>query len=279
MILLFAVELLRESIQKCVAGVGAEGAWWLYLVLGISIAVKAGMAVLYLWSAKKTGSDSLRAAATDSICDCIATLVVIGGVFLSAFVSFPVDGYAGIVVALFIGWEGVGVLRDASSKLLGRAPDTALVEKIRALVLECDGVLGVHDLRVYRLGPSKYFATAHIETDAALSSSVTHETVDGVERKVKETFGVELTAHSDPVALDDGEAREIEERIRAAVTGMYEDMDLHDFRMVRGVRDKVVFEIGVPFDCKTKDREIAASVEGAVKLLLDIDVVVLVERE
>ena len=44
LILVFAVELARESIEKCVAGTLSQGNIWLYLVLGVSIAVKAGMA-------------------------------------------------------------------------------------------------------------------------------------------------------------------------------------------------------------------------------------------
>ena len=46
LILVFAVELARESIEKCVAGTLSQGGLWLYAVLGVSIAVKAGMALM-----------------------------------------------------------------------------------------------------------------------------------------------------------------------------------------------------------------------------------------
>ena len=60
---------------------------------------------------------------------------------------------------------------------------------------------------------------------------------------------------------------------------MYENMDLHDFRLVRGARTKAVFEVGVPYDCKEKDEKIRDDVLAAVKIITDIETVVTVERE
>ena len=79
--------------------------------------------------------------------------------------------------------------------------------------------------------------------------------------------------------MNDGEAREAEARVRAAVEGMYEDMNIHDFRMVRGVKVTLVFEVGIPFSCKAKDGEIRSSIENAVRLLGNYEPVVEVERE
>ncbi len=279
LILVFAVELARESIEKCVAGTLSQGNIWLYLVLGVSIAVKAGMAAMYGAQAKRQRSQSLRAAALDSMSDCAATAAVIVGIAIAQFASLPADGYAGLLVAVFIGWESVSVLREAGSSLLGTAPDAALCDRVREVILAGEGVLGVHDLRIYRYGPDKFFATAHVETDASLPAVVTHGNIDEVERAVERETGVILTGHCDPVSYGDEESLELETRIRAAVTGMYENMDLHDFRLVRGARTKAVFEVGVPYDCKEKDEKIRNDVLAAVKIITDIETVVTVERE
>ena len=278
-IVVFAAELLRESIEKCVSGTLTEGNLWLYLILGISVLVKAGMAIMYRIAAAKFSFSPLSAAATDSLVDCIATAVVAAGAAVTRFASFPADGYAGILVALFIAFEGISVLREAGSALLGRAPDKNLVERMKQLILSSDGVIGMHDLRVYRYGPEKYFATAHVETDAGVSVFATHEAIDALEMKIEKETGVTFTAHCDPVALDDEEATELEARIRAAVTGMFKDMNLHDFRLVRGVRKKIIFDVGVPFECAADDQKIKNDLERAVKLLTDTEAVVTVDRE
>lgn len=279
LVLLLAVELLRESVGKIVAGGTAQGNVWIYVTLGVSVLVKAGMFALYRATAKAIGSDPLRAAATDSLCDCIATSAVALGVVLSETCGLPADGYAGLLVALFIVWQGVKIVREASSKLLGQAPDPAVSERIREFILNGNGVLGVHDLRIYRYGPNKYFATAHIEMPAGLPSVTAHEVIDGLERRVFAETGVELTAHLDPVDLKDSEAQSLKERICAATEGMTEGMELHDFRIVRGGRGKILFEVGIPFSCPKKDAEIKNDVERAVRLLCDYEPVISVERE
>ena len=278
LILLLAAELLRESIGKIADGGLSQGNVFVYVLLGVSVAVKAGMFFLYSVTAKKIGSDTLKAAATDSACDCLATLAVGVGLLLSHY-GIAADGYAGLVVALFIAWEGIGVLRDAGTKLLGVAPDPETIEKIRAVILNGEGIIGVHDLRVYRFGRNRYYATAHIEADANLPAAVTHSYLDRVERGVLEETGVELTAHFDPVDLNDSEALELETRIRAAVEGMFEEIDLHDFRLVRGVQIKVIFEAGVPYSCPKKDEEIQKTIERAVRVIGEYEPVVRVERE
>ena len=60
---------------------------------------------------------------------------------------------------------------------------------------------------------------------------------------------------------------------------MAEGMNIHDFRLLRGARTKVVFEVGIPFDCPVQDGELGSSVEQAVRVLGDYEPVVTVERE
>ncbi|MDE6059612.1 MAG: cation diffusion facilitator family transporter [Clostridia bacterium] len=278
-VLMLGVELIRESIMKIISGEVSESSIGIFVLLGVSVAVKAGMFVLYRVSARRLKSDALRAASLDSACDCLATIAVIVGLVISRYTSFAAEGYAGALVALFILWEGFQIVRDASSKLLGQAPDPALLESIRGVVLSEQSILGMHDLRVYRFGTEKYFASAHLEMDAKVPALEAHEVIDGVERKVLAELGVEFTAHLDPVDLSDEEAKELEERIRAATEGMTEGLNLHDFRLVRGSKKKIIFEAGVPFACPEKDKEIQNNLERAVRLLGDYEPVVTVERE
>ena len=278
LVLVLAVELGRESLEKALAGGTEFTVLWVYVLLAVSVAVKA-MFVFYRYAAKKTGSDPLRAAATDSACDCVATLAVLIGALISDYTFLAVDGWMGLAVALFIAWQGVRLLKEAGSKLLGQAPDEALVARLRALLLSGKGVLGVHDIRVYCYGRGAAFATAHVEMDARLPALASHTVLDGLERTAKEKEGVSLTLHLDPVVVDDAEAKLLEERLRAAVEGMTEGVNIHDFRLVRGARVKAVFEVGIPFACPMRDEDVLAFVGQAVRVLGDYDPVVTVERE
>ena len=55
LVLVLAVELARESVEKVLGGAESVAAWWVYLVLGISVAVKAGMFLMYRIVARQIG--------------------------------------------------------------------------------------------------------------------------------------------------------------------------------------------------------------------------------
>ena len=137
----------------------------------------------------------------------------------------------------------------------------------------------MHDLRVYGYGKGVTFATAHAEMDAQISALESHAVLDGLEKRILAETGVVMTLHLDPVVVGDEEAKELETRLRAAVEGTVEGMNIHDFRLVRGSTKKAVFEVGIPFNCPMSEREVGNTVSRAVRLLGDYEPVVTVERE
>ena len=278
-VLFFAVELARESIEKVISNALPETSWVIYLVLALSVAVKAGMFVFYRVMANKLQSDSLKASATDSLCDCVATTAVIVGVLVVQFANVPADGWVGILVALFVLWQGVKIIKDASSKLLGQAPSADLIGKIKEIICAHDEIIGIHDLRVYTYGKDRIFSTVHVEMDAKLSSLDAHAILDGIEHEVKDALGVSLTAHFDPVDLQDKEALELESQVRDAVENIHEDLELHDFRLVRGVTNKVIFDVEAPYSCKKSDDELLQIIENALCDVVDYKTVITIERK
>ena len=279
LVLFLAVELFRSSIDKIAVGEISDPSIIVYIVLAVSVTVKCAMFIFYRIMAAKLNADALRAAATDSLCDCIATTAVIIGIIILQFTGFPADGYMGIAVALFIVWQGVKILFEAGSKLLGQAPDKELLEKIKQCVLGEEGVLGIHDLHVYSYGNGVYFATVHVEMDAETPAIQSHSVLDNIELKIKNDLGVMLTAHLDPIDLQDKEAIELENRVRAVAEKLDCALNLHDFRLVRGAKDKVIFDAVVPYSCKIKDAELKKSLEDIVLDLGDYETIITIERE
>lgn len=278
LVLFLAAETLRESISRIVDGAAGESASWVvFLVLGISIALKAAMSVFYRISAKKLGSDALKAASLDSLCDCVATAAVLAGVGFSRL-ALPADGWAGIVVSLFIAWQGIRILKDASSQLLGHAPDPALVKEIGDTIMGTAGVLGFHDLQIYNYGRGASFATVHVEMDASVPALDAHSVIDGIENCVREGTGVVLTVHSDPVDLKDKEAARLAAAVREAAKVITEGLELHDFRLIPGTR-RVVFDAGIPYSCKLSDEELRSRLASAVRKFGDYEPTIRIERE
>ena len=280
LVLFVAAELFIESINKITGGAAAETSVIVYIVLGASVAVKACMFAFYKIKAKSLSSDALNAAAVDSLCDCAATSAVIIGILILQFTGFQADGWAGILVALFILWQGIGIFKDAGSKLLGQAPDETLVEDLKKTIVSKNKVLGIHDLHIYCYGNDAYFATVHVEMDAALPPLESHEILDALEIEVKEKLGVSLTAHLDPIDLNDSEARELEAKVADVIKkDVSPDLRIHDFRLIRGAVDKAIFDAVAPFDCKIKDEDLRTAIEIAVGAIGKYIPVVTIERE
>lgn len=280
LVLFVAAELFIESINKITGGAAAETSDIVYIVLGASVAVKACMFAFYKIKAKSLSSDALNAAAVDSLCDCAATSAVIIGILILQFTGFQADGWAGILVALFILWQGIGIFKDAGSKLLGQAPDETLVEDLKKTIVSKNKVLGIHDLHIYCYGNDAYFATVHVEMDAALPPLESHEILDALEIEVKEKLGVSLTAHLDPIDLNDSEARELEAKVADVIKkDVSPDLRIHDFRLIRGAVDKAIFDAVAPFDCKIKDEDLRTAIEIAVGAIGKYIPVVTIERE
>ena len=76
----------------------------------------------------------MRATGIDSLSDMAATFVVLLATVLGRYVNFCLDGYCGLLVAIFILWAGIGAIRETLNPLLGTKPDPELVEEIEQFV-------------------------------------------------------------------------------------------------------------------------------------------------
>lgn len=266
-ILLVAFETGKEGVGKIISPL-AETPYsvWMLVVLGASILAKCGLYFYYSATARKIDSDILKATAVDSLTDCISTSVVLITLLVGKLGGANIDGYASLLVALFIAWSGIGILRETFSKLIGQAPDEEMVVAIKKRILAYPNVLGVHDLSVYSYGPNKYFASAHIEVDAKVDVLVSHELVDAIERDFVLNTGIMLTGHLDPIVTDDACVNDLRARVEGIVQALDESFSVHDFRMVCGEkRTNVLFDIAIPYDAKLSKTEISERVEKQVE--------------
>ena len=209
----------------------------------------------------------MLATATDSLSDSIATTVVLISMGVSYFFDVNIDGYAGVLVALFILWAGIGVARDTLSPLLGQAPDPGLVQRIEDIVMGREEIIGMHDLVVHDYGPGRLMISLHAEVDGRGDIFELHDAVDIVERTLSRELGCEATIHMDPVVCDDAAVDAEHKRLLEVIAGIDDVIGVHDFRMVAGPsHTNLIFDVVIPCGiAKTADEvraEICAAVEA-----------------
>lgn len=265
LILFVAINTAKESVDKIINPTATVFSYWVVIALIFSVVVKLFLYVYYKSVANKINSDILRASAVDCLSDCISTAVVTISFFIGKFFGVDVDGYAGVLVALFIGWSAIGILKDIFSKLIGQAPDKQMLIEIKEKIKAHEGVLDVHDLSVYSYGPNKYFASAHIEVDAKTDVLTSHELIDDIEREFFNTTNIILTGHLDPVETDNALVNELKQKVVDAVAELNADFSIHDFRVVCGKNHtNVLFDVAIPYETVMTKEEIVERVKRVV---------------
>lgn len=266
LIIVIGAELFRDSVAKIIAPAEVEFGVISVAALGISIVVKLWMMLFYGKISRKIGSETLKAAAADSRNDVISTAAVLAAFVIAHFSGLQLDGIMGALVALFIIFSGIGLIREAMSPLLGKAPDEETVERIRVRIMSYDGVLGTHDLMIHDYGPGRQFASAHVEVSADMKLIECHEIIDRIERDFL-AEGLNMLVHPDPIVGDDSETGQINAELGRIVREIDERISVHDVRTVTcSDEKKVIFDCVVPSDCKIKESNLTEEITRFLRL-------------
>ena len=266
LILVMGVELLISSVEKIISPEPVENGLLPAIILIVSIGVKVYMSLYNRAIGKKISSSAMLATATDSLSDSVATAVVLLSMLVSYLFSVNIDGYAGVLVALFILFAGVGVARDTLSPLLGQAPDPELVRKIEDIVMARDEIIGMHDLVVHDYGPGRLMISLHAEVDGRGDIFELHDAVDVVERTLAQELGCEATIHMDPVVCDDERVDAERARLLEIIADLGDVLSIHDFRMVAGPsHTNLVFDAVIPGGLSKTAEEVRKEICQAVE--------------
>lgn len=266
MILLIGVELVKTSVGKILHPEAVNFTWLAAGILAASILVKLWLAGFCNYLGKTIHSSALQATAADSRNDVISTFAVLVAGLLAKFFGWKIDGYVGLAVAVFILYSGIGIAKETIDPILGKAPDTELVNKLREKLLSYDKVMGIHDLIIHDYGPGRQFASVHVEMDSREDPLVCHDLIDNMEKEMGAQFHIHLVIHYDPIVTNDDENTAMYRLVKREVHAIDERLSIHDFRMVRGPEHtNLIFDLVIPFDLKEKKKELKALIDEKVQ--------------
>lgn len=265
LIFLMGFELMSSSIEAVKNPSPVEGGLIPFIVMGAAILIKFYMFVYNNGVAKKISSVSMAATAKDSLSDMISTAVVIISAIVAPYTSLPVDGIAGIVVALFIFFAGWESAKETVSPLLGQPPEKELVDEIRAIVLSHEPILDIHDLVVHDYGPGRLMISLHAEVPGDRNVYDLHDVMDVTEVDLKKKLNCHATIHMDPVDTQNPRLAELKQALSEIVPSVAEGLSFHDVRMVPGVtHTNLIFDVVRPHDCSLTKVKIAEEIRGQI---------------
>ena len=138
---------------------------WMMAASGVALIVDLGT-VWLLWAMSK-GSLNVRAAFLHNLTDAAASVAVMAGGAAVYWLSWDwVDPALTLVIAGYILYMSFGLIRKTSRILMEGAPEDLDLDKLKAAVVEIDGIVGLHHLHVWELDEDHRAMEAHIELES-----------------------------------------------------------------------------------------------------------------
>lgn len=269
MVMLVGFQFVKSSFDKIINPEQVKFELIPFILLVVSIFLKLWLALFNKSVGNKIDSSALKAAGVDALGDVFTTSCVVISILATKFISFPIDGYVGFIVACFIVYSGFSLVKETVDPLLGEAPDPELVKNIEDMLLSYKHITGVHDLIVHNYGPGRCMASAHAEIPADMDVMKIHNIIDTAEREISKELNIYLTVHMDPICLDDAEVKHAYDEVLKIVKYNPLIKSMHDFRVVgEGNEKNLIFDVVVNSKALAKvsnETELRDSIISSIK--------------
>ena len=266
LILLMGVELAKSSFDKILHPQEVTFSLPAIIIMAASVCVKLYMFLYNRSIGHMIRSAAMEATAMDSFSDAVATTAVLLAMLIGRWTGLAVDGYVGMIVAVFILLSAYKAARETLSPLLGQAPDPELVQEIRDTALSGDIVQGIHDLVVHDYGPGRMMISLHAEVPAHGDIMAMHDEIDNIEKELMEKLHCHAVIHMDPIVTDDEQINALRTQVAELVKQVDPSLTIHDFRVVRGTtHDNPIFDAVLPFSSGKTVSEAAQEIRDLVR--------------
>lgn len=129
MVLLVGFEFIKSSYARIINPTPVKFEIIPFALLILSVFTKVWLSRFNNYMGKAINSSALQASSADALGDVFSSSGVALSLLLSKWIAFPIDGYIGMLVSLFILYSGYSLIKETLNPLLGDAPDPDLVKK------------------------------------------------------------------------------------------------------------------------------------------------------
>ena len=153
----------------------------------VSVVVKELMFHYTKHAAAKINSGALLADAWHHRSDALSSIGSFAGI-LGARMGFPVlDPLASVIICVFIEKAALDIFLDAVDKMVDKACPEETVEKMKEVIMQTEGVLGIDEIKT-RLFGSKIYVEVEIVMDASKTLVEAHNTAEKVHDSIENDF-------------------------------------------------------------------------------------------
>lgn len=186
-----AIFLIVESFHKFYHPEAINSIW----VIGLgALSIILNAASVLLVKDDAHNNMNIKAAYLHLLTDVMTSVGVVGGgVLMYYFGLFWIDPLISALIALYLIWASIGLVRESSAILMQFTPKEINVEKVVALIEEEASIKGVHHIHIWRLDDHRIHFEAHLDFKDDIRLSESNKILEVLEQKLHDSFGIEHT--------------------------------------------------------------------------------------
>lgn len=137
------------------------------------------------------GNVNIRAAMLHVMGDIGASIgVIVSGAIILISGWYYADPLISLGIAALIAWGALRIVRETANVLLEGAPHGVDLAKVRATILEAEGIASVHDLHVWSLDSEQLALSCHVVVPQDLYTADGEHLVRRLEQQLCERFEI-----------------------------------------------------------------------------------------
>lgn len=253
-IVLYAgITSLIESVKSILNKESVNYTNVMLIIIAVAVLVKIVLGRFVKAQGEKYNSDALVASGSDAMFDAVLSFSVLASAIIYKLTNISLEAYVAIVISIFIIKAGFGMLKETISDILGRRAEKELTVTIKRIVSSFKEVRGAFDLFVYNFGPSKNYASIHVEVPDTMTIDDFDVLTRKIEQEVYHKTGVILTgigAYS--YNTKDDEISAIRNKVQEIVFSHDFALQLHGFYLDKKAKD-MRFDVVMSFDVEPGD--------------------------
>lgn len=163
------------------------------VIVAAAVIVKIFLGRFVKGQGEKYHSEALIASGSDASFDAILSASTLVGIGIALVFHITLDGWIGVIIALFIikaGWE---MLTESVSSVIGNRPDSEVSKAIRNTIQEHEEVIGAYDLILHDYGPDYAIGSVHVEIPADMTADQIHRLTRSISEEIMAKYHVILT--------------------------------------------------------------------------------------